>query len=64
MSLTEYSKWMSIAAVIFLLGILVVSRIVRNMGTPKAKLQKGALIIAVTVSAILLIWGIVYEIMR
>ncbi len=64
MSFTEYSQWMSIAAVIFLLGILVVSRIVRNLTTPKAKVQKGALIIAVSVSAILLVWGVLYEVMR
>ena len=55
---------MSIAAVVFLLGILVVSRMVRNLGTNKAKIQKGALIIAISVSAILLIWGILYEVFR
>lgn len=64
MSFTEYSQWMGIAAVVFLLGILVVSRIVRNMGTTKAKVQKGALIIAISVSAILLVWGILYEVLR
>jgi hypothetical protein len=64
MSFTEYSQWMSIAAVVFFLGILVVSRIVRNMGTQKAKLQKGALIIAISVSAILLVWGVLYEVFR
>jgi hypothetical protein len=55
---------MGIAAVIFLVGILVVSRIVRNMGSNKAKVQKGALIIAISVSAILLVWGIMVEVLR
>ena len=64
MSFAEYSQWMGIAAVVFLVGILVVSRMVRNMGTAKAKIQRGALIIAISVSAILLVWGILYEIMR
>jgi len=64
MSFTEYSQWMGIAAVIFFIGILVVSRIVRNMGSNKAKIQKGALIIAISVSAILLVWGIMYEVLR
>lgn len=64
MNFAEYGQWMGIASVVFLLGILVVSRIVRNMGTNKAKVQKGALIIAITVSAILLIWGILYEVFR
>ena len=49
MNFAEYGQWMGIAAVVFLLGILVVSRIVRNMETNKAKVQKGALIIAITV---------------
>ncbi len=64
MSFTEYSQWMGIAAVVFLVGILVVSRAVRNMGSTKAKVQKGALIIAISVSAILLVWGILYEVLR
>ena len=64
MNFAEYGQWMGIASVVFLVGILVVSRIVRNMGTNKAKVQKGALIIGITVSAILLIWGILFEIMR
>ncbi|MDD3169118.1 MAG: hypothetical protein PHC91_06610 [Eubacteriales bacterium] len=64
MSFTEYSQWMGIAAVVFFVGILAVSRIVRNLGTTKAKVQKGALIIAITVSAILLIWGVLYEVLR
>lgn len=64
MSFTEYSQWMGIAAVVFFLGILVVSRFVRNLGTTKAKVQKGALIIGISVSAILLVWGVLYEVFR
>jgi len=64
MNFTEYGQWMGIASVVFLVGILVASRLVRNMGTNKAKVQKGALIIAITVSAILLAWGILYEVFR
>lgn len=64
MSFAEYSQWMGIAAVVFFVGILVVSRLVRNMGSAKAKVQKGALIIAISVSAILLVWGILYEVLR
>ncbi|HVI39974.1 MAG TPA: hypothetical protein VM577_04885 [Anaerovoracaceae bacterium] len=64
MNFTEYSHWMSIAAVIFLLAMLVVSRLLRNTVLTKPKLQKGSLIIAITVSAILLIWGILYEVFR
>jgi hypothetical protein len=64
MSFEEYSQWMGIAAVVFFLGILVVSRFVRNLGTTKAKVQKGALIIGISVSAILLVWGVLYEVFR
>ena len=64
MSFTEYSQWMGVASVIFLLAILVVSRIVSRMGSTKAKVQKGAIIIAISVSAILLIWGVLYEVLR
>ena len=64
MNFTEYSHWMSVAAVIFLLVMLVVSRLLRNTVLTKPILQKGALIIAITVSAILLIWGILYEVFR
>ncbi len=64
MNFAEYSQWMSIAAVIFLLGIIVVSRILRNTVITKPKLQKGALIIAISVSAILLVWGVLYEVLR
>ena len=64
MNFTEYSHWMSIAGVIFLLAMLVVSRLLRNTVLTKQKLQKGALIIAITVSAILLIWGILFEVFR
>jgi len=64
MNFAEYSQWMSIAAVVFLLGIIVVSRILRNTVITKPKLQKGALIIAISVSAILLVWGVLYEVLR
>lgn len=64
MNFTEYSHWMSIAAVIFVLALLVVSRFMRNKAITKPKLQKGALIIAITVSVILFIWGIIFEILR
>ena len=64
MNFAEYSQWMGIAAVVFLLGIIVISRILRNTAITKPRLQKGALIIAISVSAILLIWGVLYEVLR
>lgn len=48
MNLVEYSQWMSIAAIILFLVIVVVSRLLRNTVITKPKLQKGALINIIT----------------
>ena len=64
MDLMEYSRQMGIVAVIVFLGILLLSRLLRNTIITKPKLQRGALIFGVSVSAILLVWGIIFEIVK
>jgi hypothetical protein len=64
MNFAEYSRWMSIAAVVILIGVVIVSRVLRNVAITKPNLQKGAMIVAAAFLTIFLVWGVLYEVLR
>ena len=55
---------MSIAAVVILIGVVIVSRVLRNVAITKPNLQKGAMIVAAAFLTIFLVWGVLYEVLR